>query len=117
MEKPINAKAHGIIDYAFSGIQLLGPILLGLNKPAKNTYLGLGAGFLGVNSLTDTPVGLKRVLSLKDHQKVDAGFLAALSLLTLTKMLRKDKKTLIFHTVFLATAIAHFALTNYKDRN
>lgn len=116
MIKPVNSKAHGIIDYAFSGIQLSAPALLSLNKNARRTYQGLGAGFLVINSFTDTPVGLKRVLSFKDHQKADASFLLSLSALAMTKMIRKEKKALYFHVGFLSIAVAHYFLTNYNSR-
>ena len=116
MNKPVNAKTHGIIDYAFSGIQLLGPSLLSLNKSANRTYKGLGAGFLLVNALTKTPVGIKGKLSMKDHRKADTSFLLVLSALSFASMIRKDKTALFFHLGFLSTAIAHYVLTDYNSR-
>lgn len=106
---------HGIIDYVFSGIQLFAPALLGLNTNTTQTYQALGAGFLLTNALTNTPVGLKKVISFKAHQKTDATILLGLSLLTFTRMIRKDEKALSFHLSFLGTAIAHYALTGYDN--
>ena len=112
--KPVNPKAHGIIDYVFSAIQLAAPLGIGLNKKAATTYGALGTSFLAVNALTDTPAGLKHVLSFKKHQKADLGFLAGLSLLSFANFIRKDKKALWFHLGFLSIAITHYILTDYN---
>ncbi|WP_129714864.1 hypothetical protein [Pedobacter sp. SYP-B3415] len=116
MKKQLNAKNHGIVDYVFSGIQLLAPIALGLPKQATQTYLGLGSGFLGVNACSDTPVGLAKKIDFRNHQKADIGFLAGLALLTATPMIRNNKKTLAFHLGFLAMAAANYLLTDYSSR-
>jgi hypothetical protein len=112
--KPVTPIVHGIIDYVFSAIQIAGPSIVKLNNTATKTYGALGLGFLAVNALTDTAVGIKPVISFKGHQKADASFLAALALLTLAKPIREDKKALYFHLGFLATAIGHYALTDYN---
>lgn len=114
--KPISPAQHGIIDYAFSGIQLAGPAAIGMNKKAARAYQILGNKFLLVNSLTDTPAGIKKVISFKDHQKLDLVFIAGLSLLTLYKPIRKNRKSLCFHLGFLGTAVAHYLLTNYDEK-
>jgi hypothetical protein len=111
--KPVTPALHGIIDYIFSGIQLVGPTVLGLNDKAAKTYGTLGAGFLLGNAFTDTPVGLKPVLSFKDHQKTDAAFLVGLAGLTFIQFIRRDKRALAFHLGFLATAVTHYLLTDY----
>lgn len=112
--KPVKPVLHGIIDYLFSGIQLIVRKSIGLNNKACKTYQALGAGFIGMNALTDTPVGLKRTISFKDHQKADAAFLATLALLTFANNIQKDKKTLSFHLSFLTIAISHYILTDYN---
>lgn len=114
MKKPVTPTAHGVIDYVFSGVQLAAPTLLGLNSTAARTYGALGAGFTLVNALTDTPAGIKKKIPFTGHQKADIGFLAGMSLLTLTSFIRKDKKALGFHLAFLALAAANYILTDYK---
>lgn len=114
MNKPINAKLHGIIDYAFAGIQLLGPSVLGLNKNAVKTYQILGTAFTGVNAATNTPVGLSDVISMKGHQKADVSFLATLAALTVSKLIKDEKKALGFHLAFLGLALVNYALTDYE---
>lgn len=111
--KPVTPVAHGIIDYAFAAVQLLGPSLLGLNAPTRTAYAGVGVPFLGVNALTDTPVAVKRRISFKNHQRLDASALLGLGALTLAPFVRKDKKALAFHLGFLALAVTNFFLTDY----
>ena len=115
MKKPIDSKMHGLIDYAFAGIQLVGPTLLGLNKNLTKTYQLLGSAFTAVNAATATPVGITNLLSMKEHQKADASFLATLSILTWAKMIKNEKKSLAFHLGFLGFAMMHYALTDYKE--
>lgn len=75
--QPVTPTAHGLIDYGFGAIQLAAPSALGLNAPTKKAYQLLGIGFLAVNAFTDTPVGIKPVLSFQQHQTMDATFLVA----------------------------------------
>ena len=112
--KPITPNIHGMVDYAFSAIQMGVPRALNLNQKTTNTYCALGTGFLAINALTDTQVGIRPVISFRDHQKTDAAFLAGLSLLILYKPIRKNKKSLCFHLSFLAVAVCNYCLTDYK---
>lgn len=116
MKKPINSTVHGIIDYAFSGIQLFLPAILDLHPKAVKTYRLMGVGFLVLNCLTDTSVGLKPMVSLKDHQKADAGFVSALWALTVSKMIRQNKRTLAFHLIFSSIATVNYFLTDYNEK-
>jgi hypothetical protein len=115
MRKPITPLIHGIIDYALAGVQMLAPGMLGFNKKIIKTYLDLGSGFLAINALTDTPVGVRRVISMKDHQKADLAFLTTLGLLTFTKVIEKDKKALAFHLGMVGVSVAHYLLTDYDE--
>jgi hypothetical protein len=117
MKKPVNPHTHGIIDYIFSAIQLAGPTLLKLNDNTKKTYSMLGSGFLATNMLSDTPVGVERIIPFKVHQKIDAAFLGTLSLLTFSRKIKNDKVALAFHLGLLATAVAHYVLTDYDEES
>jgi hypothetical protein len=117
MKKPIDSKTHGIIDYVFGGIQLIGPSLIGMNKEARITYQMLSTAFTGVNVLTDTPVGLKKVISMKGHQTADITFLAGMAALTASSMIKDDKKALTFHLGFLGLALVNYVLTDYSNKS
>lgn len=114
MEKPISPSQHALIDYAYTGMQLMGPAAFGINDEAARTYQALSTGFLATNALTDTPYGLKGMIPFKNHQKADMGFLAGLSLLTFSKTIRKDKRTLAFHLGMLSMAAINYFLTDYN---
>lgn len=116
MKKPISPMIHGIIDYALAGVQMIAPSYLGFKKKNVKTYLDLGSGFLAVNAVTNTPVGIRRVISMRDHQKADAAFLATFALLSFTSNLSKDKKAFTFHMAMLGLSVAHYLLTDYEDK-
>jgi len=112
--KPIKAKQHGIIDYAFGTLLITGPLILGLNKQAKRNYREIAISFMGMNAVTDTPVGLAPLITLQDHKKYDTSFLSAMSMMTFSKPIRKDKKALRFHLGFLSLAILNYMMTDYN---
>ncbi len=116
MKKPVSPTAHGVIDYVFSGIQLVAPPLLGVNSGATITYQALGSGFTLINALTNTKAGVKHWIPFKTHQKADLGFLAGISLLSFARMIRRDKKALRFHLAILGIAVAHYILTDYNRK-
>jgi hypothetical protein len=113
-KEPVKPRTHGVVDYVFSGIQLAAPMLIRMNPKAANTFRAIGSSFLLLNALTDTPYGVKRVVSFKDHQRADGIFLAGLSLLPFLKFIGTNKKTLFFTLGFLGTALTHYMLTDYK---
>ncbi len=114
MKKPVSPALHSIIDYAFSGLQILLPRLLRLPANSRTLYTALGLTFLGVNAVTDTPAAVKPVITFKQHQKTDAVFLTAFSLLPFAGVVRENKKTLLFHIGFFALAVSHYLLTDYE---
>ena len=113
--KPLTPKMHGLIDYVFSAIQVILPGSIAINSSTMRTYQMLGLGFLLTNAFTDTPVGLKKSLSFRTHQKADLAFLGTLGLLSFTGMIRNDKKALAFHLGFLTLAATHYLLTDYSS--
>jgi hypothetical protein len=115
MKKPLSPNAHGIIDYVFSGVQLAAPVLLHLSPATRKTYGAMSAGFTILNALTDTRVGIKRMIPFRGHQKADLGFLAGLGLLSFVSFIRSDKKSRLFHLAILGLAVANYMLTDYKQ--
>lgn len=115
--KPIKPVHHGIIDYGFAAIQIAGPSLLGLNKKTRILHQLLGLKILGLNALTDTPAGIKPVVSFRKHQKADLALLGSMTALTAIKHISKKRKSLIFHLAVVGMAAAHYLLTDYKAKN
>ena len=67
LPEPIGPTAHGVVDYGFVSLLLTAPTVLGLNDTARRLGV-LFAGLQGtVNALTDTPVGVKPLMSLRTH--------------------------------------------------
>ena len=117
MRKPITPHVHGMLDYAIGAGLLFLPAAIGLNKKAVRSYQAIGTAILSVNSLTDTSTGIKRVLTMKSHQKADASLLASVMLSTLTPTFRKERKEMIFHAAFLAITTAQYMMTDYDYDN
>ena len=115
MKKPISPTIHGIADYVISGALMSLPSVLGLNPAARWTYAGLGTGFLAVDALSNAPTGLKKLIPMALHRKIDVGALAGTALLTAARLIRGEKKALRFHLVLLAVAAANLLLTNYDE--
>lgn len=112
--RPIKAKQHGMIDYAFGALLMTAPLVLGINRHAKKSYREMAVSFLGLNAVTDTPVGLVPIISLQDHKKFDTSFLSAMSMMTFSKPVRKDKKALRLHLGFLSLAFLNYIMTDYN---
>ena len=102
------------MDYVISGAEIAAAPLLGLNTKAARTYQALGAGYTLINALTKTPVGVKKLIPLKTHQKGDLGLIAGVALLSFVPFIRKDKRALLFNLGFLAIVSIQYALTDYK---
>jgi hypothetical protein len=117
MTKPIDAKLHGILDYGFAAVNLVGPALLKLPKQTKNIYAGIAGTLVSVNAVTDTPVGIKPLISLKDHQKADISLLGTLAALTLLKPIREHRPSLYFHLGVLGAVLAQYLLTDFNRQN
>lgn len=113
--KPISPLLHGLIDYGFTAAQLALPPLLGLNKKAVNLYRILGANLGAYNALTAHGAAVKPVIPFETHYRIDYGNVVGLALFGLYKGLRKDKKALLFHSVFVALAAANVLLTDWKN--
>lgn len=113
-QKPIKPLHHGIIDYGFAAIQLAGPPFLGLNKKTTKIHKLFGLKLLGLTALTNTPAGIKPVVSFKTHRKVDLAVLGSLTALTAMKPIYKNKRSLIFHLALVGLGAASFLLTDYK---
>lgn len=81
MQKPIDARRHGMMDYATVAATAAAPRALGFPKSAETLAYGLAAGYLGLSLLTDYPLSAKRVVPFKGHGAVEVALGAALPFL------------------------------------
>jgi hypothetical protein len=109
----INAKTHGVIDYAFAATLLITPSLIGL----KNKLLfGLfGASTAGLAALTKDSLGIKPVLSLKTHRVMDIALLSGIAAAATSKEIRSHKRTLGFTLSLLALGLTTVLLTDWNS--
>ncbi len=105
------------MDYAVAGMLATVPATIGLGSAAVRSYAGVAANILSVNSLTDTPVGIRNVMSMKTHRKMDIATLSTLAMMTFAKPFRKDKRAMCFHLGLLALVGTQFMLTDFETRN
>lgn len=114
MKKPVSPTVHGIMDYVISGVEMAATPFLGLNTKAARTYQAIGAGYTLVNALTRTPVGVKKLIPLKMHQRGDLGLIAGLAVLSFVPFIRNDRRTLLFHAGLLGIAALEYLMTDYN---
>jgi hypothetical protein len=112
MPKIISPKAHAVVDYIAAGAFLLtGAFCWSRNKRAALGAFICGGAELATALLTDYPGGVKKVISLRNHEKIDIG-LAAMTA-TMPEFMRfretREKK------FFLAQAGVMTAVTNLTD--
>jgi hypothetical protein len=113
--RPITPKAHGLIDYGFTAVQLLAPALLGVNHKAANLYRVLGLNLLSYNAITKHQAAVKPFISYNAHHQIDRGNVGFIALLAALPFVRKDKKALAFHAAFLGLALLNVVLTDWND--
>ena len=80
--KPINSRAHGILDYLVGVLLIVAPTLLGFaDGPERWVPIVLGIGTIIYSLLTDYELGALRVLPFRVHLIIDAfnGVFLALS--------------------------------------
>lgn len=77
LPKMIDARTHGIIDYAHASFFLGAALLLRKSNPrAALACLTTGTLVLGQSLLTDYPLGAEPVISFQTHGRLDTGFAA-----------------------------------------
>ena len=81
MQKPIDARRHGMMDYATVAATAAAPRALGFPRSAENLAYGLAAGYLGLSLLTDYPLSARRVVPFKGHGVAEVALGAALPFL------------------------------------
>jgi hypothetical protein len=88
MQKPINGRMHGMMDYATVAATAAAPRALGFPRSAENLAYGLAAGYLGLSLLTDYPLSAKRMVPFKGHGATEV--MLGLALPFLPKLLGFD---------------------------
>lgn len=78
MPKVLDARTHGIIDYAHAAFFLsMAWFCRNNNRRAAIAALITGSFVLVESMLTDYPMGVKKIIPFATHGRMDAGFAAA----------------------------------------
>jgi hypothetical protein len=112
MPKLISPKAHAVVDYITAGAFLLtGAFFWSRNKRAALSAFVCGGAELANTLLTDYPGGVKKVISYRNHGRIDIG-LAAMTATMPEFMSFRDTREKNF---FLVQAGMMTAVTNLTD--
>lgn len=111
--KPFSPKQHGYLDYGFMAAFATLPSVLDMNSEAKKIYNGFAVSTALINGSTDHGVGVKPLISVKTHQKLDVLNLGLLYGLSLIKPIRKNKIAFKFHLAVTALATLNVLFTDY----
>ncbi|HEX8395398.1 MAG TPA: hypothetical protein VF665_23815 [Longimicrobium sp.] len=81
MQKPIDGRRHGLVDYATVATVAAAPRALGFPRQAEGLAYGLAAGYLGLSLLTDYPLSARKLVPFKGHGAAEVAIGAALPFL------------------------------------
>lgn len=112
MPKIISPKAHAVADYITAGAFLLtAAIYWSRNKRAALGGFVCAGAELATSLLTDYPAGVKKVISFRNHGKIDLGLAAMTATMPEFMGFRDEREK----TFFLAQAGVMTAVTNLTD--
>src|SRR5438270_13593537 len=112
MPKVISPKAHAVVDYMTAGAFLLtGAIYWPRNKRAALGAFVCAGAELATSLLTDYPGGVKKVISYRNHGKIDLGLAAMTATMPEFMGFRHDREK----SFFLAQAALITAVTDLTD--
>jgi len=112
MPKIISPKAHAVVDYVTAGAFLLtGAFCWSRNKRAALGAFVCGGAELATSLLTDYPGGVKKVISFRNHGRIDLGLAAMTATMPEFMRFRHDREK----SFFLAQAALMTAVTDLTD--
>ena len=115
MKKPISPRVHGMLDYATVATAVSVPRLMGFPKPATLAADVLAGGYGALSSMTDYPLGAKRVIPFKGHGMAEAAVGLALPLLPWALGFADDRRARNFFLGLTAVTFVVAALTDWSD--
>lgn len=111
--KPISPKLHSIIDYGLVASLFTLPTLFGFSRKVRGLYAAEAAALLVYVALTDQPLAVKPLIPFPTHGKIDPFNVANFALHSVLKPFRRDKRAMLFNTLFTVAAGVTVALTNW----
>ena len=116
MRKPISPRTHGVLDYTTSAAVAAAPHVFDMPKPARRLFEGLAGGYTSLSSVTDYPLGVKRVVPFKAHGGAELAIAAALPAMPWVLGFADNKaaRNLCFGLTALTLVVA--ALTDWSSK-
>jgi hypothetical protein len=114
MQKPIDARRHGMMDYATVAATAAAPRALGFPRQAETLAYGLAAGYLGLSLLTDYPLSAKRVVPFRGHGAAEVLIGAALPFLPWLAGFAEDRRARNFFLGLTALTAVTALLTDWN---
>jgi uncharacterized protein len=110
---PITVKGHSLIDYGLTGVALGGPPLLGLKGAARWIPIGWGLTQGALNALTDQPYAIRRLVSFRNHGRIETVGVPALAGTILATGAYRDRTAAAYFAGMLAALGLVYALTDW----
>jgi hypothetical protein len=114
MQKPINGRMHGMMDYATVAATAAAPRALGFPRAAENLAYGLAAGYLGLALLTDYPLSAKKAVPFKGHGAAEVALGMLLPFLPKLLGFENDRRARDFFLGLTALTAVTAALTDWN---
>jgi hypothetical protein len=116
MQKPINGRMHGMMDYATvaATATAAAPRALGFPRTAENVAYGLAAGYLGLSLMTDYPLSAKRMVPFKGHGAAEVAIGMALPFVPWLLGFAEDRRARDFFLGLTALTAATALLTDWN---
>ena len=111
MNKPITPRVHGLIDYAACALMLAAPHLLKLSPKARTASYVLAGSYLGVSTLTDYPVAVRRLIPFPVHGKIELSTVPVLLLLASLGHGARDRN---YFLGLAGTVLGAYTLTDWQ---
>lgn len=114
MQKPINGRMHGMMDYATVAATAAAPRALGFPRTAENLAYGLAAGYLGLSLMTDYPLSARRMVPFKGHGATEVLLGMALPFLPRLLGFDNDRRARNFFLGLTALTAATALMTDWN---
>jgi hypothetical protein len=114
MQKPIDGRRHGMVDYATVATVAAAPRALGFPRQAEGLAYGLAAGYLGLSLLTDYPLSARRMVPFKGHGAAEVAIGAALPFLPWLLGFSENRAARNFFLGLTAVTAVAAALTDWN---
>ena len=115
MKKPISPMMHGVMDYATVAATVAVPRLMNFPKPATMAADVLAGGYGALSSMTDYPLGAKRVVPFKGHGLAEAAVGVAIPMLPWALGFADNKGARNFFLGLTALTFVVAALTDWSE--